>query len=396
MVQSAPDRYVAREIEREIRAAAAQFPALAVTGMRQTGKTTLIRRVFPAAEYVTLDDPLECQSAREDPRTFLTRAPQLIIDEIQALPELLPHIKIAADGQRRASGRFLLTGSQVFPLMSGLAESLAGRVSVHRLHPLSCAEMKWRGGLPPDNFQKIFNGFYPEVAVHGADRHRFFAAYVQTYLERDLRLLAAVHDLRLFQTFVELLAARVGGLLNLSEISKEAGVSFSTAQRWLSLLESAGLVFLLRPWSRNLTRRATKSPKLYFGDTGLAAWLLRYHDSETLRHGPQSGALFENFVILECLKRKANRGLNCEFYFYRDSNANEIDLIADCGFEVALFEIKQTATPQPQHFKILGRLLPLFPNATGYVVSQTPRRRQFVERLLSLPVHEAPDVLGKG
>lgn len=379
--------YVVREIQREISAAARQFPVIVVTGARQTGKSTLLQHLFPDAEYLTLDDPLTRQAAREDPRTFLARAPRLIIDEIQNLPELLPHIKIAVDADRHTNGRFLLTGSQVFPLMAGLGESLAGRAAVYRLHPFSCAELGWQPVTVPDCFRRLFTGFYPEIAVHGADRNRFFASYVQTYLERDIRLLTAVHDLRLFQNVVELLAARVGSLVNLNEIAKEAGVSFSTVQRWLSLLESTGLVFLLRPYSRNMTRRVVKTPKLYFGDTGLAAWLLRYPDPELLRGGPQSGAFFENLVVLECLKRKANLARNTELFFYRDSNRNEIDLVVETGPSVTLVEIKQSATPQAEHFSTLSRLLPLFPNARGYVAAPIAKEEPFSAALSAIPWH---------
>lgn len=379
--------YVPREIEREIDSAARQFPVVVVTGSRQTGKSTLLRHVFSEATYVTLDDPLVLRAAQEDPRTFLSRSNVMLIDEIQQFPGLLPFIKMAVDADRHVNGRFLLTGSQVFPLMAGLGESLAGRAAVYRLYPFSCAELGDLPDQPSACFRRLFDGFYPEVSVHGADRGRFFSSYVQTYLERDIRLLTAVHDLRLFQNVVELLAARIGGLLNMNEIAKEAGVSFSTVQRWLSLLESTGIIVLLRPYSRNVTRRVVKAPKLYFGDTGLAAWLLRYPDAETLRHGPQSGAVFENLVILECLKRKANLNLNAELFFYRDSNRNEVDLLVDFGARLSLVEIKQTATPRAEHFNALGRLLPLFPKASGVVACLSPREEPFTDRLSAIPWH---------
>jgi uncharacterized protein len=383
-------RYVTREIELELAAAALQFPAIVVTGARQTGKSTLLQHTFPDATYVTLDDPLVRRAAREDPRTFLARAPQLIIDEIQQLPELLPYIKIAVDEDRRANGRFLLTGSQAFSLMAGLGESLAGRIAVYRLHPFSSSELDRPMGTPSACFRCIFDGFYPEIAAHGVDRNRFFASYVQTYLERDIRLLTAVQDLHLFQTVVELLAARVGALLNLNEIAKEAGVSFATVRRWLSLLECTGLVFLLRPYSRNVSRRVVKTPKLYFADTGLAAWLLRYPDAQALLHGPQSGAFFENLVVLECFKHRDNFARNAELFFYRDSNRNEIDLLIDAGPASTLVEIKQTATPRAEHFGTLARLLPLFPGSRGYVASLSQQIEPFSSALSGIPWHSLP------
>jgi uncharacterized protein len=384
------DFYVARDIETQLLAASREFPSLVLTGARQTGKSTLLRHLFPNVAYASLDDPFTRQAALEDPRSFLTQAPRLIIDEIQSLPELLPHVKGLVDADRRNAGRFLLTGSQIFPLMSGLGESLAGRAAIFHLFPFSQREL----GSPPASidgcFQRIFDGFYPDVAAQGVDRNRFYSSYVQTYLERDIRLMTAVHDLALFQTLVGLLAARIGNLLNVSELAKEAGVSVATARRWIALLEATHLVVLLRPYSRNLSKRIVKSPKVYFGDTGLAAWLLRYPTADSLRHGPQSGAFFENLVLLECLKHKANFAAVGELFFYRDSNHNEIDLIVASGSATHLVEIKQTATPKASHFDVLKRLLPLFQNPSACVALASAKEERFSSVLAAVPWHEIP------
>jgi uncharacterized protein len=377
--------YVPRDIEKELIAATRQFPVLVLTGARQTGKSTLLKHLFPKVAYATLDDPFTRQAAQEDPRSFLTQAPRIVIDEIQHLPGLLPHIKVLVDADRRNAGRFLLTGSQIFPLMAGLGESLAGRAAIYHLQPFSHREL----GNPPLSvercFQRIFNGFYPDVVAHGVDRNRFFSSYVQTYLERDIRLMTAVHDLKLFQNLIGLLAARIGNLLNLNELAKEAGISATTVRRWISLLEATGLVVLLRPYFGNPTKRIVKSPKLYFGDTGLAAWLLRYPTAESLRHGPQSGAFFENLVLLECLKHQANFAAAGELFFYRDSNHNEIDLVVASGSATHLVEIKQTATPKAAHFDAIQRLLPLFPHPQAYAVLASFKEERLSAHLSALP-----------
>ncbi len=377
--------YVPRDIEKELLAATRQFPVLVLTGARQTGKSTLLKHLFPQVAYASLDDPFIRQAAQEDPRSFLLQAPRLVVDEIQHLPELLPHIKVLVDADRRNAGRFLLTGSQIFPLMAGLGESLAGRAAIYHLLPFSHRELGNQTLSIPRCFQRIFDGFYPDVAVHGVDRNRFFSSYVQTYLERDIRLMTAVHDLKLFQNLIGLLAARIGNLLNFNELAKEAGISAATVRRWVSLLETTGLLILLRPYSGNLSKRIVKSPKLYFGDTGLAAWLLRYPTAESLRHGPQSGALFENLVLLECLKHKANFGAPGELFFYRDSNHNEIDLVIASGSATRLVEIKQTATPKATHFDTIRRLLPLFPHPQAFVALASPKEERLAANLAALP-----------
>lgn len=379
-------KYIPRAIEKEIKAAAKEFPVVVLTGPRQTGKSTLLQNLFPAYEYATLDDPLTRRAAQDDPRFFLSRSEHMVIDEIQQLPELLPYIKIAVDKNRHDYGRYLLTGSQCFPLMAGVGESLAGRAALYELLGFSSEEMPALDlSQPKSCFEAIFNGFFPEIIVHEAERNRFYSSYLQTYLERDIRQIASMHDLKVFQNFLELLAARSGSLLNLNEIAKEAAVSFTSARRWLSLLESTRIVYLLRPYTKNISKRIIKSPKIYFTDTGLLSFILRYPDAETLRFGPQGGALFENLVITELLKFKWNHNLNYELFFYRDSNHNEIDLVLDKGPSTNLLEIKLTETPRAEHYSTLKKITDAQARSRGYLLSFTRNKEKISEKIDSLP-----------
>lgn len=322
---------------------ARQFPAIAVTGPRQTGKSTLLKTLFPKYAYVTLDNPEIRLAAKQDPGLFVENLSlPVILDEIQYAPELLPYVKIAIDRDRGKNGRFLLTGSQMFPLMAGLSESLAGRIALFELLGFSWEELPFAPKTAKECYAQMFRGFYPVPAIKRAETQAYYASYIATYLERDIRQIQNVADIAAFQSFLQLLAARAGQLLNLVEIAKECGISPQTARRWLSLLETTRIVYLLRPYFRNMTKRVVKTPKLYFTDTGLLAYLLKYPSAETIMAGPQSGAFFENMIIIEALKRKFNYGLGYELFFYQDSNRNETDLLLDFGRRFVLAEIKST------------------------------------------------------
>ncbi len=365
-------RYVTRWLEPELKAAAAEFPVVLLTGPRQSGKSTLLQHVFSDANYLTLDDPLLRKLALDDPRLFLENAGSAcIIDEIQYAPELLSYIKMEVDRDRGRTGRFILTGSQHFPMMQDAGESLAGRVAIFELLPFAWREAGLEGTLRvADCFKVLYKGFYPDPLVHGVDRNRYYGSYLQTYIERDIRQMTAVQDLRRFQEFIELLAARAGGLLNLNEVAKECGISVPTAKRWLSLLESSRIVFLLRAFHRNVSKRVIKSPKLYFADTGLLAYLLRYPDAGTMWSGPMAGAFFENFMVVEALKRQRHRRATYELYFYRDSNRNEIDLVVEYGRRYLLLEIKLSKTPRAGDADGLKRLIePFGQEAQGAVLA---------------------------
>ncbi len=363
-------KYIHRIIEQELTVALTEFPVLVLTGPRQTGKSTLLKTVFKDYEYISLDDPILRQLAQSDPQLFLDNySKKCILDEIQYAPELLPYIKIQVDNNRSNNGQFILTGSQIFNLMSGLTESLAGRAVFYELLGLSFEEIK--SELPITRtkcFKHLITGFYPEPLIHNVNAERFYASYLQSYLERDIRQISSVHDFRIFQDFLELLATRAGSLLNLNEISKKSGVSFTTAKRWLSLLETSRIIYLLRPYTKNISKRIIKSPKLYFTDTGLLTYLLRYSDGIQLEKGPMSGHIFENMVIIEALKQKFNKKRRFELYFFRDSNFNEIDLILEYADKTLLIEIKTTRTIRLQHGQQLQKMFDIFRNPTGYLL----------------------------
>lgn len=368
-------------------AAAKEFPVIVLTGPRQSGKSTVLQKIFPKHHYATFDDPLTSKLASDDPNLFLSQAPKMIVDEIQYVPGLLPYIKMAVDRARRLTGRFILTGSQYFPLMGGISESLAGRAALYELLPFSSEETSPKGkdvGMRR-LFASMFQGFFPEIIVHGVSRNRFYASYLQTYLERDIRQITSVHDLKVFQNFLELLAGRAGNILNVLEVSKEVGISFASARRWLSILESTRLIYLVRPYTKNVTKRVVKSPKLYFTDTGLLAYLLRYPNAATMCKGPQAGAFFENFVLAEILKMKCNHNLNFEIYFYRDSNHNEIDFILDCGLSVKMIEAKCTSTPSEKHFTSLSKMAKNFRNASSYLISFAQERVKIAKNVEAIP-----------
>jgi predicted AAA+ superfamily ATPase len=352
-------RMIRRNIEPLFRQLAGQYPIVTLVGPRQSGKTTLARMVFPGKPYVTLEDPDMRRFAMEDPRSFLaTYQEGAVIDEIQRAPELPSYLQSMVDAQPVA-GRFILTGSQQFELMTQVSQSLAGRTALLRLLPLTLAE---RALMRPIQTQDplalptcLLSGFYPRVHDQNLQASQAMGDYFATYVERDLRQLAAVQDLRLFERFVRLCAGRTGQLLNLNNLANDAGISQPTARAWLDLLQTSFIVHVLPPWFVNSGKRLIKSPKLYFVDTGLACWLLGLRTPEQVQRDPLWGALFENFVVMEALKDRFNQGENSPLYFYRDSEGNEVDLIMPIGRQLHAIEIKAGATVNPDYFKGLKR-----------------------------------------
>jgi predicted AAA+ superfamily ATPase len=401
--------YFPRTIEQSIVEAAGHFPALLVTGARQVGKTTLLRHLGGSRRtYVTLDDPLTLSLARQDPALFMQRFPApILLDEIQYAPELLPYIKMAADADRK-QGQFWLTGSQQFQLMKNVSESLAGRVGVMQLLGLSRMECLGRGKeqrpFLPDAalFQKqegkgltlqelymaIWRGSFPAAALDpGMDRDTFFSSYVRTYLERDVRDLAQVGDAMAFLRFLRVAAARTGQLLNLAEMARDADVAPNTAKKWLSILHASDLVYLLEPYFINVAKRMVKSPKLYFLDTGLAAYLTEWSSPETLEAGAMSGTILETWVVGELLKSWRHNGLRAPFYYYRDTDQKEIDLIIVRDGTLYPVEIKKTASPNKnaaRHFSVLEKLK--MPIGTGAVIGLAAQALPLTGAVWSVPV----------
>ena len=403
--------YVPRTMETFFQKAASQFPVMLVTGARQVGKTTFLRHMSDTGRtYVTLDDPSVLALARGDPALFLQRFPApLLIDEIQYAPELLPYIKMRSD-EARQPGLFWLTGSQQFHLMKGISESLAGRVGIVQLFGLSRRETAGRGAeskpflptpeeisgrLGPDGivplkrlYEIIWRGSFPAVALSEAmDRNLFYASYVQTYLQRDVRDLARVGDEMAFLRFLRAAAARSGQLLNTAELARDADVAPNTAKSWLSILEASGIVFFLEPWFSNATKRLVKAPKLYFLDTGLCSWLTEWNSPEALEAGAASGAILETWVVAEILKTWRHNGRRAPLYFYRDSDRREIDLLIVQDGIILPVEIKKTASPgkdSVRHFSVLEKLgTPVGP---GGVICFAERSLPLTATACSIPV----------
>lgn len=327
---------------------AQQFPVVAVTGPRQSGKTTLVRQLFGDKPYVSLEDPVELAFAQTDPRGFLQRfARGAVFDEAQRWPDLFSHLQGLVDADR-TPGRFVLTGSQQFTLMVGITQSLAGRIGLAQLLPLALSEVKL--GISNDLHTHLWRGAYPalwQTERTVMDASDWFGAYVVTYVERDVRQLLQVQNLSTFQRFVRLCAARTGTLLNLVSLATDAGISHTTARQWLSVLESSELLFLLQPYHRNFGKRLVKTPKLYFTDTGLAAWLIGIRDPRLLALHPMRGALFETWVLNEFRKFRLNRGLPTDLYFWRDNNGLEADLVFETESGLQCVEIKSSQTITP-------------------------------------------------
>ena len=344
---------IERNIAPVLQQLATQYPVITLTGPRQSGKTTLTRHLFPDKPYVTLEDPDTRRFATEDPRGFLMQFAQgAILDEIQRAPELTSYLQGMVDADPKP-GRFVLTGSHQFELMSQVSQSLAGRTAVLRLLPFTLAEVhRLRGGMASQDLaQTLLTGFYPRIHDQSLDPSQALADYFATYVQRDLRQLAAVQDLQRFERFVRLCAGRTGQLLNLSSLGNDAGVTHSTARAWIDLLQSSYIVHLLPPWFANTGKRLVKASKLYFHDVGLACWLLGLRSAEQVARDPLWGSLFENFVIMEAMKDRLNSGATAEMYFYRDSEGNEVDLLIPVGTKMHAIEIKAGATINPDYFK---------------------------------------------
>ncbi|MFZ4694100.1 MAG: ATP-binding protein [Verrucomicrobiia bacterium] len=342
-------RYIPRTLAGELKSAARSFPSIILTGPRRAGKTTLLRRLFPRASYVLLEDPDQVARASVDPRGFLEdlRLP-VIIDEIQNLPSLFNYIRTLIDRHPRVRGQWLLTGSQEAPLMKGVTESMAGRAAIFQLLPLSAEESPK---------VSVLRGGFPEVLARPSAANTWFRSYIQTYLERDVRAITSIRNLTLFRRFLALIASRVGQMLNKTDLAAPLGVSVPTITDWIGILEVTGQVLLIPPFYENFGKRLIKSPKLYFMDSGLACHLLGIRDDRTLRTSPFLGPLFEGFIASEIAKHRLARGLDRGLYWFRDQQGLEVDFVVDRGNRrLILIEAKATRTPVPQMAASLTRM----------------------------------------
>ena len=374
--------YINRNIETTINKAAKIFSTVLITGARQVGKTTLLKHMTSGLPYLTLDDPILLQSALEEAGNFFKISPPpIIVDEIQYAPNLFNYIKMIADDSGK-KGQFFLTGSQQFKLMKNVSESLAGRIGIINLLGLSLREIK------NDTFNEIFvpteeyfmkrkmsvkqvgyreiweiihKGSMPAMYAEEVDWQMFYAAYTKTYIERDVRALTQVGDELKFIKFMIAIASRTSQMMNVSSVANEVGISVPTADRWLSILISSNIVYLLQPYYNNITKRAVKTPKLYFLDTGLAAYLTKWNTPEVLEAGAMAGAFFETFVVAEILKSNYNAGvLEPSLYYYRDKDAKEVDILIEQNGTLYPAEIKKTSNPGKEHinsFLVLEKLI---------------------------------------
>lgn len=371
--------YIHRHLESILEKASKMFGAVLVTGPRQVGKTTLVRRFASTSNYVTLDDPMQLHAAVEQPATFFKdNTPPVFVDEIQYAPNLFPYIKMQVDEQN-GKGMFYLSGSQQFKLMKNVGESLAGRLGILNLLGFSLREyqqIKFNDAFLPveeyftarkkelkpityeDLWKVIHRGSMPDLLLNeDYDWQIFYASYVKTYIERDVRELTQVGDEVKFITFMIAVASITGQLLNISSLAKNVGISVSTAERWLSILVTCNIVYLLRPYANNVLKRVVKTPKLYFMDTGLAAYLTKWTTADVLKNGAMAGAFFETFVIAEIVKSYYNKGIaEPPLYFYRDKEQKEIDLLIECNGVLHPLEMKKHADPKAADIKAFSVL----------------------------------------
>lgn len=343
--------YISRAIEPLLKESLEQFPVCLITGPRQAGKSTLLQKILNNYTYVTLDDPVHRAMAEQDPELFLSSFPApLIIDEIQYVPKILSLIKIRVDQNRHQYGQYVLTGSQIFQLMKGVSESLAGRIAIFHLYPLSWLEIADQFPISDSHCAKqTIQGFYPEFfSSPNINWNLWYGSYLSTYIERDVRNIKSITDLGRFQTFISLLATRAGQLLNLSEIAGQCGISQPTAKDWISILEATYIIRILKPFHNNLSKRLVKSPKVLFVDTGLLCYLLGIDHEERFFKAAERGHVFENMVIMEAIKLLSYRAERSQVYFYRTSAGAEVDLIIERGNGLEAYEIKLNKTPHKE------------------------------------------------
>lgn len=389
-------KYIKRSLESVVEQVTKEYPVVLVTGPRQVGKTTMLQKLMEGTDrsYVTLDDLNERNLARTDPELFLQlHEPPVLIDEVQYAPELFTYIKIHVD-RKHNPGDFWLTGSQVFKLMHGTQESLAGRVAVLSLTSLSQAEisggvmepfvvdidaLKRRAGDREQVdtkgiFKRIYRGTMPAIVSGAASSSQiFYSSYLSTYLERDVRELSEAIDSLKFLRFITAAAARAGQMLNIAEIARDADINQITAKNWLGILETLGIIFYLHPYSNNLLKRLVKTPKLYFYDTGLVCYLTKWSSAETLESGAMNGAILENYVVSEIIKTYLNSGIEPYMYYYRDKDSKEIDVILEHDGVLNPIEIKKTANPGTELVKVFSLLdKASVPRSKGAVICMKP------------------------
>ena len=346
---------IPRKLEPKLRELAGYYPVVAVTGPRQSGKTTLCRAVFPGKPYLSLEAMDLREFAHDDPRGFLAEyADGAIIDEIQNVPELLSYLQGEVD-ERTEPGRFILTGSQHFGLSQSLAQSLAGRCGILVLLPPSLEELSVFSNAPDELYSVLWQGAYPRIYDRAIPAHQWLADYIATYIQRDVRQIVNIGDLQNFSGFLKLCAGRTAQEINLSALGSDAGVSHNTVRSWLSVLETSYIIYRLPAWHANIRKQVVKAPKLHFFDSGVVCYLLGIREPQQLRHHPQRGAIFESWVVSELFKTSAHSGWQPNLFHYRETRGLEVDLIIDQGEQLDAIEIKSAATVTSDFFTNLRR-----------------------------------------
>lgn len=359
---------IQRDILSFVKVALEKFPVVAVMGPRQSGKTTLCKMIKPEYTYVNLEDLTNRNFAKNDPKGFLENHQDgVILDEIQYVPELFSYLQVFTD-QRAKNGEYLITGSQHFLLSEQISQSLAGRIAIFNLLPFSVAELK-KGNFVHESWEEyLISGSYPRKWMNDIDTIEFYDNYLKTYIERDVRMLKNILNLDVFQKFIMLLAGRTGQLFNQSSLANELGIDNKTVNSWINLLEASFIAFRLKPYYNNFNKRIVKTPKIYFYDTGLLAYLLGVRSMRDLNIHFAKGALFENFIILEKLKQSWNHRTHEKFYFWRDSAGRELDLLVEDGLKLSAVEIKSAKTIHSDFFKTLKSFTKIKPDVLSYLV----------------------------
>ncbi|MBL6962720.1 MAG: ATP-binding protein [Bacteroidetes bacterium] len=345
---------IERNIAHSLLTMITKYPVIALTGPRQSGKTTLLKDIFSEYDYVSLENPDNRAFADSDPNGFLLRyASKVIIDEAQRVPHLFSYIQTKVD-ESNEMGQYILSGSQNFHLMQEITQSLAGRVAIFKLFPFDLMEMKKGGILNNDYLENLITGFYPAIFDRKIKHQTYYSNYIQTYIQRDVSQIIGIRDQNSFKKFLGIVATRAGQLLNLNDIAREVGITQPTAKSWLSALESSYIVFSLQPYHENSSKRVVKTPKLYFYDTGLLCFLLKIKQTEDLYTHCIKGNLFENLIIAEYFKRMHHLDEINDLWFWRDSHGNEVDLLYFKENDLYITEIKANQTIMPRHFKGLS------------------------------------------
>ena len=388
--------WIERKIESLILQAFEQFPALLLTGLRQVGKTSLLKKMFPNASYITLDLPANQLAAATNTLDFITRfTTPLIIDEIQYVPQLFQGLKIAIDKNRK-NGQYILAGSQNFSLMQGVSESLEGRCAILQLYPLSFFEVSKDINISQNEF--VFLGGFPELYTSPKNYNLWYSSYVATYLERDVRNVLKVTDLREFNLFLRACALRISNLLSYTDLARDIGVSVNTAKKWLSILTTLGAVYLVEPYYANRGKRIIKSPKIYFTDTGLASFLCGFEHAQQLQNSSMAGHFFENYIANEIMKHYSFFGKRQNLYYWRDIYGKEVDFIVEhASGKIIAIECKLTENPTIKDCKNIFALIDYYGTNTvtkSYIVCNTPTPYYIDKGIMAINIKDLITELG--